>query len=222
MKMNIKNKRILVFAPHNDDEVLGVGGTMVALSKENEIYVCEVTTSKSADSLKKMRPEAQNAHELLGVKKAFFLDLPVVGIRTIDQRDVTKRFSDVINEVKPEIVFIPHEGDIHIDHQDTANAAMVALRPPENPQLRAIMAYETLSETEWSTPNPQNAFMPNVWSDISDTIEVKKSAMLCYQSQIREYPHPRSIRAIVALAEYRGSTIGVEYAESFVLIRGML
>lgn len=220
--MNIKNKRVLVIAPHNDDEVLGVGGTMAVLSKENDVYVCEVTTSKSAKSLKRMRPEAQKAHDLLGVKKTFFLDLPVLGIRTVDQRDVTMRFSNVINEIKPNIVFIPHEGDIHIDHQDTALAAMVVLRPPRNPQLSAILAYETLSETEWSTPNPKNMFMPNVWCDISDTIEVKKNAMLCYQSQIREYPHPRSIRAIEALAQYRGSTIGVEYAECFMLIRGIL
>lgn len=222
MKIDVKKKNILVFAPHNDDEVLGVGGTMAVLAKKNELYVCEVTTSMSKESLNKMRPEAQRAHNLLGVKKTFFLDLPVVGIRTIEQRDVTKRFSDVINEVKPNIVFIPHEGDIHIDHQDTAHAAMVALRPPQNPQLCAILAYETLSETEWNTPNPKNVFLPNIWCDISDTIEIKKNAMLCYQSQIRDYPHPRSIRAIVALAEYRGSTVGVNFAESFMLIRGML
>lgn len=220
--MNIENKRILVIAPHNDDEVLGVGGTMAALSKKNELYVCEVTTSKSEESVKRLRSEAQKAHDLLGVKKTFFLDLPILGIRTEDQREVNKRFSNVIDEIKPNIVFIPHEGDIHIDHQDTANTAMVVLRPHENPTLSAILAYETLSETEWSTPNPKNVFMPNVWSDISDTIEVKKDAMLCYQSQIKDYPHPRSIRAIVALAQYRGSTIGVEYAESFMLIRGRL
>ena len=158
----------------------------------------------------------------MGVKKTYFLDLPVVGIRSMNQRDVTRKFSDVTGEIKPHIVFIPHEGDIHIDHQDTAHAAMVALRPPQNPQLCAILAYETLSETEWSTPNPKNFFIPNVWCDITDTIEIKKSAMLCYQSQIRDYPHPRSIRAIVALAEYRGSNVGFDYAESFMLIRCML
>lgn len=218
----MKDRRILVFAPHNDDEVLGVGGTIAKMSKLNEVFVCEVTSSKSPESLQRLRSEAKKAHTLLGVKEAFFLDLPVVGIRESTQREVNKKFSDVVLAVKPHIVFIPHEGDMHTDHIETSNAAMVALRPLINPQLEAILSYETLSETGWNTPNVKNTFTPNMWVDITQSIETKKNAMLCYQSQLREYPHPRSIRAIYALAEYRGSTVGVEYAESFMLIRGVL
>lgn len=216
----IKNKRILVFAPHNDDEVLGVGGTMAILSRTNELFVCEITSSKVHEALQRIRREAKKAHDLLGVKEAFFLDLPVVGVKDVNQREVNKKFDDVVSHVKPHIVFLPHEGDIHTDHMATANAAMVALRPLPNPQLMAILSYETLSETEWNTPNPKNTFTPTVWFDIKAGIEIKKQAMMCYESQIRDYPHPRSIRAINALAEYRGSTIGVEYAECFMLLRG--
>ncbi len=218
----LDNKRILVFAPHNDDEVLGVGGTMAKLSKSNDVFVCEVTSSKVPESLQRLRSEAQKAHSLLGVKETFFLDLPVVGIRGANQREVNKKFYDVVAAIKPHIVFIPHEGDLHTDHVETANAAMVALRPLTNPQLMAIFSYETLSETEWNTPNVKNIFAPNMWVDITHGIETKKNAMLCYESQLREYPHPRSIRAIFALAEYRGSTIGVDYAESFMVLRGVL
>lgn len=218
----LQSNTILVFAPHNDDEVIGVGGSIAKLAKTNDIFVCEVTTSKSEESLKRMRPEAAKAHKLLGVKNTFFLDLPVIGIRQCDMREVNKRFESIVANLKPNIVFLPHEGDMHTDHQDTVNAAMVALRPLNNPQLNAIFAYETLSETDWNTPNIKNAFIPNFWIDISDTIEIKKEAMNCYQSQLRQYPHPRSIRAISALAEHRGSIIGVEYAESFMLLRGKI
>lgn len=218
----MKDKRILVFAPHNDDEVLGVGGTIAKMSNSNEVFVCEVTSSKVPESLHRLRDEAKRAHAILGVKGAFFLDIPVVGIRESNQREVNKKFNDVVLAVKPHIAFVPHEGDIHIDHIETANAAMVALRPLLNPQLEAILSYETLSETGWNTPNVKNAFIPNVWVNITENIETKNKAMLCYESQLREYPHPRSIRAINALAEYRGSTVGVEYAESFMLLRGML
>jgi len=217
----LNNKRILVFAPHNDDEVLGVGGTLAIMSKSNEVFVCEATSGIVPESLQRLRSEAQKAHSLLGVKETFFLDLPVVGIRGVNQKEVNKKFNDVIIAVKPHIVFIPHEGDIHTDHIETANAAMVALRPVNNPQLEAILSYETLSETEWNTPNLKNVFTPNMWVDITHGIETKKDAMLCYESQLREYPHPRSIRAIYALAQYRGSTIGVNYAESFMLLRGI-
>lgn len=216
------NKRILVFAPHNDDEVLGVGGTIAIMSKSNEVFVCEATTSKFSESLQRLRPEAKKAHSLLYVKETIFLDLPVVGIRGANQREVNKKFADVVTATKPHIVFIPHEGDLHTDHVETASAAMVALRPLYNQQLKAILSYETLSETEWNSPNPKNIFTPNMWVDITHSIETKKNAMRCYESQLREYPHPRSIRAIVALAEYRGSTIGVDYAESFMLLRGMI
>ena len=101
-------------------------------------------------------------------------------------------------------------------------AAMVALRPVNNPQLKAIYAYETLSETEWSIPNAENAFMPNVWNDITNTFTSKVEAMKCYQTQLQEFPHPRSLQAIDALANLRGSTICVNKAEAFMCLRNVL
>ena len=108
---------------------------------------------------------------------------------------------------------------MHVDHAETAMAAMVALRPIGNPQLQAIYTYETLSETEWNIPNTANAYIPNVWSDITDTFRLKTDAMKCFQSQLCAYPHPRSLEALEALARLRGSTIGVCYAESFMCVR---
>ena len=212
--------KILVYAPHNDDEVLGVGGTMAKLAAQgHEVYVCEVTRGLIQENVDKLRCEAKKAHEILGVKETLFLDLPVVELKNLPVRELNKKFLDATKKVSPDVVFIPHKGDMHIDHYAVAMAAMVALRPVELPGLKAIYAYETLSETEWNIPSAENLFVPNVWVDISDYIEKKKNAMECYQSQLREFPNPRSLRAIESLSEYRGSTVCKKNAEAFMLIR---
>ena len=216
--------RVLVFAPHNDDEVLGVGGTIAKYARQgHEVYVCEVTAwLENMESAEHLQAQAREAHKLLGVKESFFLNLPVVYLKETPTHIKNGKFGEIVNRVKPEIAFIPHIGDMHVDHAETAMAAMVALRPIGNPQLRAIYAYETLSETEWNIPNTSNAFLPNTWSDISETIELKKQAMLCYKEQVHDFPHPRSIQAIEALAQLRGSTVGVQYAEAFSLVRKLI
>lgn len=213
--------KILIFAPHNDDEVLGVGGTICKyVQAGDDVYICEVTSLLTDMELTmRTRNEALKAHKLLGVKETFFLDLPVVGLKDTSTIEVNKRFYDIVCKIRPNIAFIPHKGDMHIDHSEVSKAAMVALRPMENPQLKAIYAYETLSETEWNIPCADNAFIPTVYFDITDFIEKKKQAMLCYQSQIKDFPNPRSIEAIEALSKYRGATIGVDNAESFVAVR---
>ena len=216
--------RILVFAPHNDDEVLGVGGTIAKYTKQgHDVYICEVTAwLEQMEETKKLQEQACRAHDLLGVKETIFLNLPVVYLKETATHIKNKKFCDVVKQIKPNIAFIPHVGDMHIDHTETAMAAMVALRPIENPQLQMIYSYETLSETEWNIPNSGNAFLPEVWSDITETFDAKIEAMKYFTSQVREFPHPRSIEAMEALARLRGSTVGVQYAEAFSLIRGRI
>lgn len=213
--------RVLVFAPHNDDEVLGVGGTIAKyVNGGHEVFVCEITSwLENLEATNALKNEALKAHKILGVKETFFLDLPVVHLKETPTHIKNGKFSEIVREIKPEIAFLPHTGDMHVDHGETTAAAMVALRPQENPQLKAIYIYETLSETEWNIPNVTNAFIPNVWSDITDTFNQKIEAMNCYQSQLHSFPHPRSLEAIEALAKLRGSTIGVNYAESYVCVR---
>lgn len=212
--------RVLVFAPHNDDEVLGVGGTIAKYTKSgHDVFVCEVTCGEKQELL---QSEALKAHRILGVKETIFLNLPVVGLRHFPTIELNKRLLEVVSKIKPNIAFIPHKGDMHTDHAEVANSAMVALRPINNPQLNSIYVYETLSETEWNMPTIDNAFIPNVWSDITETIELKKEAMSCYRSQLHEFPKPRSIEAIEALSKFRGSTICVSNAESFMLVRNII
>ena len=216
--------RILVFAPHNDDEILGVGGTIAKYAQQgHEVYVCEVTSLLENMSItNKVKKEAIKAHNILGVKGNIFLDMPVVELKETPTVKKNKVFDEVVKSIKPNIAFIPHTGDMHVDHGETSLAAMVALRPIGNPQLKGIYTYETLSETEWNIPNAANGFIPNVWNDISETFTLKIEAMKCFPRQVRDFPHPRSLDAMEALAKLRGSTVGVNYAEAFACVREIL
>lgn len=213
--------KVLVIAPHNDDEILGVGGTIAKYAKQgHEVIVCEVTAGDLKDEMvQRQKKEALVSHELLGVSKTIFMNLPVVGLKEMKTREINKTFDETIKMIQPEIVYIPHKGDMHIDHRMVVEAAMVALRPVSCPNIKAIYAYETLSETDWNTPSVENVFIPTMFVDITDEIDVKLKAMECHASQLCEYPHPRSLKAIRALAMHRGSTVCRKYAEAFVVLR---
>lgn len=214
--------KVLVFAPHNDDEVLGVGGTIAKYAAEgHKVYICEVTSGKDQKRLNRIRSEALAAHKVLGVTETIFLDLPVIGLANIPTKELNQAMHDTVDKIKPDVAYIPHRGDMHLDHKMVAESAMVALRPVNSPQLKAIYSYETLSETEWNIPSVDNIFIPNVWNDITDTINKKLEAMKCYKSQLYEFPHPRSLKAIKSLSKLRGSTVCVNNAESFMLIRSI-
>lgn len=209
--------KVLVFAPHNDDEVLGVGGTIRHHVKVgDEVTVCEVT---SGPLCKVLQAEARKAHALLGVSKSIFLNLPASELADYPKTELNDRVGKVVKQVEPQIVYIPFIGDMHLDHRYVTEAALVAVRPINNCPVKNVYMYETLSETGWNTPYGERNFTPNLWVDISDHIEVKIAAMECYESQIKEYPNPRSKDAIRALAMYRGSTVSFPYAEAFMIVR---
>ncbi len=212
--------RVVIIAPHNDDEILGAGGTMAKLAGiGHEVIVCEVTAGDIDDEMVQLqKEEAIASHELMGVK-THFMDLPVVGLRELATKELNGAFQKHLLELGPDIVFIPHKGDMHIDHRMTAEAAMVALRPVTFPNLKAVYAYETLSETGWNTPSVDNAFIPNMFVDITGQIDIKLEAMKRHASQLCDWPHPRSLETIKALAMHRGNTVCRKYAEAFMVIR---
>ena len=216
--------KVLVIAPHPDDEVLGCGGAIAKhASGGDEVYLCIVTKAYppqwSEDEIKKGRDEVLDVNQILGIKKTYFLDLPTVKLDTIPQKELNDLISRCIAEVQPEIIYLPHRGDINKDHGLVFDAAMVVIRPKPGAAIKRVLCYETLSETEWAAPFVENAFIPNIYVDISETLEIKLKAMSAYRSELKEYPHPRSLEAISSLAKLRGSTIGVEAAEAFMLIR---
>lgn len=216
--------KILVIAPHPDDEVLGCGGTIAKHTMCNEeVCLCVVTKGYAPDwseeFLKNRPKEIKKANKILGIKKTYFLDFPTVKLDTISQKELNEAISRVIKEVKPDVLYIPHKGDLNKDHRLIFEASLVAARPI-NCSVKKILSYETLSGTEWGqTIEP---FIPNVYVDISKTFETKIKAMKAYKSELKQYPHPRSLEVIEALAKKRGSEVGVKLAEAFVLIRQII
>ena len=215
---------LLVVAPHPDDEVLGAGGTIARLSAAGEdVYVVIVTKGFpphwDEEFIARGRAEAAEAHRVLGVRETFFLDFPAAALDTVAHRDLNARMGEVFARVRPHTVLIPFVGDIHADHQLVFLSALVASRPSTAAPPRMVLAYETLSETNWNAPYLSPAFAPTVYVDISEQLDTKVRAMECFGSQIKPFPHERSAEALRALATMRGCTVGVRAAEAFVLVR---
>ena len=218
-----KNKNILIIAPHPDDEVLGCGGIIKKLSSENQVIVLVssrgVAKLYSDVRIENGRREARAAHAVVGVAKTLFLDYPAPELDTIPLADISRSFSEIIQQHEIDVLFLPHRGDIHHDHKIVFNAGLVAARPVGNCRVKEIYCYETLSETEWAAPFSDDAFIPTCFVNIEASIEAKKKAMKCYKSQLREFPNSRSLETIETLAKFRGSTVGMQYAEAFMIIR---
>ena len=215
---------VLGIAPHPDDEILGVGGTIAKRATNGDsVYVCVVTKAGEplfqAELVEQCRKECREADRFLGVKETFFLDFPAVRLEEIPRYKLNDGLMKAVQRTKPDEVYIPHRGDMQLDHKMIVDAAMVALRPKYEHVVKRIYAYETLSETGWDIPNTINEFIPTVYEDISNSLEKKLNAMNIFQSQLAEFPAARSLGAIEALAKYRGATVNVMAAEAFTLIR---
>ena len=216
---------VLVIAPHSDDEILGVGGTISKRAKNgHSVYVCIVTKGSeplfTEEYAETVHSESRKASEFLGVKDIIFLNFPAVMLETVPRYKLNGAILELIQKIKPDEVYIPHRGDMQLDHKMIVDAAMVALRPKYEHRVKRIYAYETLSETGWDIPNTVNEFIPNVYEDISgDFIEKKLEAVRIFKSQISEFPNARSVEAVEALAKYRGVTVGTKAAEAFSLVR---
>lgn len=213
--------KILVIAPHPDDEVLGCGGTIAKYTNRgDEVCICIVTKGYTPDwseELIENRPKnVEKANKCLGIKKTYFLDYPAVKLDTIPQKELNDVISKVMNDVGPDIVYMPHKGDLNKDHRLVFESSLVAMRPT-NHKIKRILSYETLSETEWG--RSIEPFIPDVYVDISETFKQKIEAMKAYESELMDYPHPRSLEIIETLAKLRGSEVGVKLAETFMLIR---
>ena len=222
--------KILVFAPHPDDEIIGCGGTMARyITEGNEVYVCVVTSPKPPVYDDKVAvekgwphliyPEIKASHDKLGITETIFLQFPCVLLENEPRNVINGKIGQVIQNIKPELVFIPHFGDIQKDHTIVSEAVMVGVRPKYAHVPQYVYSYECLSETEWNVPHSTNAFIPNTFIDITEFLPKKIEAMSCFISQLGQFPNPRSLEAIQALAKLRGSTAGFMAAEAFSLIR---
>ena len=215
--------RVLVLAAHTDDEVLGVGGTIARHSKRgDEVFACIVAdraTDHQYDQevIGNLRKCAQEASKVLGIKETHFCGLK-------DERlgepliETIVPIEHYVRDVRPDIVYTSHRGDLNQDHQALCRASMIATRAISNPSIRAILCYETVSSTEQAPPYEAYSFIPNVFVDISEVMGIKLEAIKIYSSELRDFPHPRSLEGIVVSAKKWGMKVGVEAAEAFELV----
>ncbi|OED36856.1 hypothetical protein AB833_25965 [Chromatiales bacterium (ex Bugula neritina AB1)] len=220
---------VLVLAPHADDEVLGVGGTISKLVSSGEsVHVAIVTglgdkthPFVTEEAWETVRAECERSCKVLGVSRIFFGNLPTV---CLDHEPVWKsnrKVHEIIEESGADQLFLPFPFDLHRDHTTVAYSASVAARPylSLGKSIARVCFYETLTETHLTPPYLDPAFQPNYFVDISDWIENKIEALECYKSQLQTGMLPRSARGVKILAQYRGMHIGVAAAESFVIAR---
>ena len=173
----------------------------------------------SEERILNVRNEARKAHKILGVTETRFLDFPAPDLDRVSLAEISGAISEVILEYDIATVYLPHYGDIHHDHRVIFQAGLVAARPVNGIPVKSIFSYETLSETEWAAPLGDMTFIPTRFVNISDFFNLKLEAMKCFKSQLRDFPNPRSLKAIEALANLRGSTVGFIHAEAFMTIR---
>jgi LmbE family N-acetylglucosaminyl deacetylase len=220
------SKKVLIIVAHPDDEVLGCFGTVEKLIQNGyEAYTLILGEGKTSrddkrdienrkDEISELRKEILQANKTIGIEKVFIEDFPDNRFDSVELLDIVKVISKVVDEVKPEIVFTHFENDLNIDHQITYKAVLTATRPMENCSVKEIYSFEILSSTEWNYPS---TFSPDTFFEIK--IENKQKAMSIYQSELRNFPHPRSIKGIKLNSEYWGMRVGKKYIEAFKAIR---
>ena len=220
----MKSKKILVIAPHPDDETLGAGGAIAKYADQgHEVHVLLVSGHLpplyTREAFEKTVLEFHNAGKILGIHDSKFLEIPATMVKDTPTHILNSLIAQSVEDIKPDIVLCPYP-DRHIDHRVVFDAAMVATRPVGvGKNIEIVAAYETLSETHWNAPHIEPNFTPNWVIDISKHFETKLNALKCFESQIGEFPNSRSIEAIKALSIFRGTQAGFGYGEAFHIIR---
>ena len=214
----------LVVSPHPDDEVLGVGGTLLRKKVEGASLGWLIMTGISTESGWSSKAVAQRKNEiariteLFGFESVFELAYPTTQLDQIPMSELVSAVAAVLKQYSPQEIFVPHPSDIHSDHRITFDVVASCTKWFRSPSIKRILAYETLSETEFGL-EPSKRFHPNVYVNIEGFLETKLKAMSIYSSEIQNFPFPRSSEAISALAVLRGSTSGFKEAEAFELLR---
>jgi LmbE family N-acetylglucosaminyl deacetylase len=217
----MSRKRMLVVAPHPDDEALGAGGTIARFADEgDEVTVLFVSGHLpplyDAASYEETVRESRRACTILGARDPRFLGIAAT---TVTESRMNGDIAAIIAEVEPHVVLCPYP-DRHIDHRAVFSSVMVAARPTGPGRgIELLAAYETLSETHWNAPHIEPNFVPNWVVNITDHIDRKCGALSCYASQIPTFPGARSVEAIRALAMFRGTQAGFGFGEAFHIIR---
>ena len=222
---------VLVIAAHPDDEVIGPGGTLARHARDGDsVFGCILCGKADARAghpgTDRLTSHMRRAAESLGIRDYLTFDFPNIRFNTVPELELVGAIEEAIVKFRPEIVYTHHPSDVNSDHRIVFRASVAAIRLPERgsargnglPVIRRVLAYETASSTDWSLAAP-SPFAPNVYVDISATLEKKIEACKEYEGVLRSYPHPRSEEGMRILAEYRGMAARLRFAEAFVLLR---
>lgn len=228
-----RNRKIMIVAAHPDDELLGVGATIVKLITKYKATVKVVILGegltardperkedKRSNELSIHRQNILNAQAVLGYQELAIHQLPDNRFDSVDLLDIVKIVEAEKSAFKPDFIFTHHGGDLNIDHRKTFEAVLTATRPMAHEGVVGVLCFETFSATEWAFSSDQTGFRPNFFMPVSEQeIQLKQKAMAEYKFELRDYPHPRSIKSLEYFARANGSKIGHEFAESFEIVR---
>ena len=219
-------KKVLIIAPHADDEILGCGGFINRFSQQYIFHVLVMTNANIGNPKKyseklitKIRKESLKASKFLNIKSVIFKNFPAPNLDQYPLSLIADSIESYLKIFKPQIVFFPDKTDLHLDHKVIFNATLVASRPTFKNYPKKLISYETLSESEWDIER----FNPNFFVSLNEKdIKNKIQAFKMYKSQMKSLNHPRSINGIINLAKYRGQFINSKYAESFKIIKNII
>ena len=211
--------RILIFAAHPDDEVLGMGGTIKKLSNQNQVHLCIISEGATAQytdekMIQKRKEACKKSSKILGIKNISFLDFPDMRLDTIPHLEMNKSLEQVISKIKPKMVFTTPHHDLNKDHQIVFDSTLISTRSITS-DVKEILTYELPGAVK--TP-----FLHNRYVDINKEIKFKINAFKMYKSEIENFPHPRSIKAIENLSIQRGIESGLKNAEAFQIIKSII
>lgn len=218
-------KKVIVISAHPDDEIIGVGGTLLKhKAKGDELSWIIVTTMiegqyASKERIETRRKEIEAVTLQVGFSHVFQLNYPTACLTDEDLLKMIPEIASAFNRAQPEIVYCLNRSDAHSDHRIVFDAVMACTKSFRSPFIKQVLMYECLSETEFAPALPEKAFIPNYYVDISEFFKRKLEVVNLYKSEIGEHPFPRSSRNLEALAVFRGSSVGVEYAEAFQAIK---
>ncbi len=223
---------ILVVAAHPDDEILGCGATMTRLAREgHEVRIAIIAEGMSSryahreeadqQQLRHLHTRAQQAADMVGAKELVLCKLPDNRLDTVPLLDVVRTVEELVERFRPETIYTHHPGDLNVDHGVVHRAVLTATRPVSGQCVREVYAFEVPSSTEWAFQHIEPSFRPNVFVDVADSLETKIAALGCYDTETRNFPHPRSAEALRAIATRWGSVVGLQAVEAFELIRAV-